>query len=83
MAKMGFLDSNVDAHTFNSSLAGISALQEFIYRHQGQLDVVYQPRMIVNALRKHAAQSLRKLDMTADQKYLSDEDWEETSVWAV
>ena len=76
VTKLHFTHSSVDVHNFSLFLAGFAALQDFRYRHEGDgvNGAIYKPWIIIDALKANSSASLQKLDMTANQDGLSNED---------
>ena len=69
---ISFINSAVNAPTFKRFIEGFTALREFTYHHEGSFDgaVVYQPQDLVEVLRTFAADTLVKLDLSAQQSEL-------------
>ena len=66
-----FTKSRISSLGFENLLCGVTGLQDFEYEHAGDRPGLFQPwwpRKIVNSLLAHARHSLRRLDLTSQDK---------------
>lgn len=75
VTKIKLSSSRCSPKTLDSLVAGIARLEEFSYFHCSESDqILYEPRKIIDVLKKYTSTSLRKLTLCALQDSFEDEE---------